>query len=148
MKAKNKVIKYKGLKYKRAGFTGLKSWMDSDMAADLMTDCQVAVAKVLKKELSQGQEETDFNTSGPVNVLLIMESLFKGAIEEYPSILAKVAQIALARTKKELASCQAKPGECDGEFVSGLKSLIARAHKRMNIAIPNAPATSQPSKGN
>jgi hypothetical protein len=62
------------------GYMGQEHWTDSDLAADLYG----TVVEALLKKLTLGLEEdaNDINTSGPVNVALIIES---GLLDTIPN---------------------------------------------------------------
>lgn len=61
---------------------GLKEVGDSDRASDLLYAAQMAFIIVLKKDAKI--KENTYNTSGHVNIALIVES---GVFKEYPSYI-------------------------------------------------------------
>ena len=61
---------------------GLDDVQDSDRASDLLYSCQMAFIERLKKDAKT--KDNAYNTSGHVNVALIVES---GALKEYSSYI-------------------------------------------------------------
>jgi hypothetical protein len=105
------------------GYTGMKSWVESDYAADLMNDCLNATVPVLQKGLKE--ESNEFNTSGPVNVLLVIMGLVK-THHDFSREMEKVFYQALEAVKKESASAKTSK-EASREYKTGLANLIKKA---------------------
>ena len=54
------------------GYAGLKSWVDSDNAADLTHSIFVKIEQTLKRELKE--KDNEMNTNGPINIALFFET--------------------------------------------------------------------------
>jgi hypothetical protein len=63
------------------GYMGLKHWGDSDMAADAYHSAVVPMLKALSKAIKV--RENSYNTSGPENVAMIVESGLLDSIPDY-----------------------------------------------------------------
>jgi gas vesicle protein len=54
------------------GYSGLKSWLDSDMASEMVYTIEEKIVKELKKAVKV--KENEFNTGGAVNVAFFLEA--------------------------------------------------------------------------
>jgi len=107
------------------GYMGLDSWHASDNAADLRSEMLCAAARVLEKNV--GMRDNPYNTSGDVNVALILEdeSIFGNMSEDERGYFRKAALLAIKSLEKKIADA----GEYDKS--DGNTDMHIKAFKRM-----------------
>lgn len=109
---------------------GLKEVGDSDRASDLLHSAQMAFIAILKKDAKI--KDNAYNTSGHVNIALIVES---GVLKEYPSyILEKLPwkYITMALVK-DIAGAEEKHKDTWGNEKS--RKEHHEAYKRMLTSV-------------
>lgn len=114
------------------GFSGLKSYTDSDKAADLGFAIEDVIVKTLKKGLKE-KEDSGYNTGGPVNVALIIltHPLFKNLSKEAIHRLEGLPEL-IEETKEKLtkevthAEKEAAKDKKFSYYAKGVKALLER----------------------
>ncbi len=112
------------------GFCGLNHWVDSDMAAGTFDVLMRKILKDLHKEVKT--KDNEFNTSGPENVLLIMNSLFRDPeiVDSYQDELAQLFQRCTRILEKDLARLKNSPDHPDPDYLCDLRNLLKKSRRR------------------
>jgi len=117
------------------GYTGLTHWNDSDIAADVAHETMDAIAKVLKKALKV--KENSFNTSGPENVAMILESFILPEAKKKGFIHDNIKELT-QKTLEKIRETIEKAQKADWDYPENKKEHICsyrRMERNLNIIL-------------